>query len=203
MVAKTILHPTVVNESDIIPTGPERLFTVEDLLEISCRDENRYELVRGKLYIMPPAGAPHGDYAMSIGARMRIFAEDHNLGKVFAAETGFILEHNPDLVRAPDAGFVQAERIPAEGVPAGFFPGQPDLALEIISPNDRASDVQDKVQEWLSHGTLLVWVVEPKTKTIMIYRQDGSAQLLHSGDLLTGEDVIPGFEFYVSRLFDD
>lgn len=200
MAMATVAQP-IVSDKTAIVIDPERLYTINELLEISQRDENRYELIRGRIIVMPPAGAPHGDLAMNLGARMRVFAEDHELGKVFAAETGFVLEMNPDMVRAPDVAFVRTERLNVDGLPFGFFPGQPDIAVEIVSPNDRASEVQDKIQEWLSHGTLLVWVVEPKTKTLSIYRPDGSAQVLQSGDTLSGEDVMPGFEFQVERLF--
>lgn len=205
MVTSTIPQPAITEiPVGLVDTGPinlDQIYTLDELLTISQRDENRYELIRGKLIIMPPAGAPRGDYAMSLGARMRIFAEDNDLGKVFAAETGFVLEREPDMVRAPDVAFVKTERIGVQGLPFGFYPGQPDLAVEIVSPNDRAGDVQDKIQDWLTHGTLLVWVVEPKTQTVTVYRPDGSAQVLLSEDKLSGEDVMPGFEFDIAHLF--
>ena len=151
--------------------------------------------------MMSPAGSIHGDLALNLGARIRIYAEDHNLGRSFAAETGFLLEISPDTVRAPDVSFVRTERLPAEGLPKSYFPGAPDLAVEVVSPNDRASDVQEKVQEWLRHGTLLVWVVEPESQTVIVYRSDGSATVLQKGGELDGEDVLPGFSYSLDRLF--
>lgn len=179
----------------------EQIVTADELLTLSQQDENRYELIEGVVAMMSPAGSIHGDLALNLGARIRIYAEDHDLGRSFAAETGFLLETSPDTVRAPDASFVRTERLPAEGLPKSYFPGAPDLAVEVVSPNDRASDVQEKVQDWLRHGTLLVWVVEPASETVIVYRADGSATVLQKGDVVDGEDVLPGFSYSLDRLF--
>ncbi len=178
----------------------ERLFTADELLEISARDENRYELIQGKVRMMSPAGGEHGLTAANLNARLFLYVDDNQLGAVFAAETGFLLDTKPDLVRAPDVAYVRSERI-RSGVSNKYFPGAPDLAVEVVSPNDRADEVQDKVQDWLSHGTQLVWVVEPKTRTVTVYRPDGTANVLQANDTLDGEDVLPGFHFPLSRLW--
>ncbi len=151
--------------------------------------------------MMSPAGSIHGTLALRLGAAIQVFAEGNDLGYTFAAETGFLLETSPDTVRAPDASFVRTERLPAGGLPQAYFPGAPDLAVEVVSPNDRASDVQEKVQDWLRHGTLLVWVVEPASQTVIVYRADGSATVLQKGDVVDGEDVLPGFSYSLNRLF--
>ena len=188
-----------VLEAEMMP-AIERFVTADELLDISARDENRYELIHGKVRTMPPAGDLHGDLAMGLGGWMRVHADQNDLGKVFAAETGFFLKMNPDTVRAPDTGFVRKDRLPLR-LAGKYFPGAPDLAVEVVSPNDRADEVQDKVQDWLSHGTQLVWVVEPKTRTVTIYRPDGTANVLQATDTLDGEDVLPGFRFPLSRLW--
>jgi len=103
-------------------------------------------------------------------------------------------------VRAPDTGFVRKDRLPAR-LTGKYFPGAPDLAVEVVSPNDRADEVQDKVQDWLSHGTQLVWVVEPRTRTVIVYRPDGTANVLQADGTLDGEDVLPGFRFPLQRLW--
>jgi len=179
----------------------DRLYTAEELSEVSRDTSRSYELKKGKLTIMSPAGSDHGDLAMGIGARMRIYAEDHDLGVVFAAETGFKLDENPDTVLAPDASFVAKNRLPDGPLPKAYFPGQPDLAVEVISPNDRASEVQTKVREWLNHGTKLVWIVEPASRTVNVYRADGSAALLDISAVLDGEEVLPGFTMALESLF--
>jgi Uma2 family endonuclease len=190
---------TIPNEQ--VDAEHERLYTAEDLLRISADTSHRYELEKGKLTMMSPAGYEHGDLAMALGSRMRIFAEDHQLGRVSAAETGFLLTRDPDTVRAPDIAFVRKDRLPDAKLPQGYFPGAPDLAVEVVSPNDSASRVLDKVQDWLRHGTMLVWVVEPQTQTVTIYRADGSATVLQSDDTLTGEEVLPGFRYELKTLF--
>jgi Uma2 family endonuclease len=93
------------------------------------------------------------------------------------------------------------ERIPSEGVPTSYFEGAPDLAVEVVSPHDSAAGMLDKVQSWLTHGTQLVWVVEPKTQTVTIYRSDGSARILQRTDTLDGETVLPEFRFELTKLF--
>jgi Uma2 family endonuclease len=109
------------------------MFTADELLHLSATGR-RYELVKGELFEMPPAGARHGDVAMQIGALLNAHIRTHQLGKVFAAETGFILRRDPDTVRAPDASFVSQERLPTGELPTGFMELPPDLAVEVVSP---------------------------------------------------------------------
>lgn len=192
---------TVFDAPTTYPQQDDANQTAEDLLAVSKDSSHRYELMKGALKTMSPAGAKHGKLAMIIGARLQTFAEDHGLGSVFGAETGFLLARNPDTVRAPDAAFVSQARLPENGVPAGYFPGAPDLAVEVVSPGDTTGEVEEKVQMWLAHGASLVWVIHPATRTVTIYRRDGSANVLHDGDQLNGEAVLPGFSFPVAKLF--
>jgi Uma2 family endonuclease len=111
------------------------------------------------------------------------------------------LARNPDTVRAPEVAFVARKRIPAEGVPEGFWLFAPDLAVEVISPSDRFDDVLAKVQDYLHAGTRLVWVLHPRTTAAMVYRANGAVQLLQGHDELSGEDVLPGFRCRVQELF--
>ena len=178
-----------------------RLYTADELMEISKDDTHRYALIQGELIVMAPAGYEHGDRAMSLGARMRIFADDHDLGSVCAAETGFLLAAGPDTVLAPDVGFVRKERLPQGQMPSAYFPGPPDLAVEVISPNDKPIKVSDKVKLWLQYGTRLVWVLNARTKTVTAHRIGGSVRIFQVDELLDGEDVLVGFQFPVSRLF--
>lgn len=170
-------------------------------MAFSKDSSHRYELMKGALQTMSPAGAKHGDIALEIGARIRLHATDQQLGRAFGAETGFLIEQNPDTVRAPDAAFVSQARLQETGIPTTYFPGAPDLAVEVVSPGDTAGEVEEKVQMWLAHGASLVWVIHPVTRTVIIYRRDGTAHVLHDGDLLDGEAVLPGFTFSVDRLF--
>jgi Uma2 family endonuclease len=162
----------------------------------------RNELVQGEIVPMFPASTMHGNIAMRLGAILWNYSDENSLGRVFAAETGFTLSRNPDTVRAPDVAFVAQNRIPAEGVPeTGFWAIAPDLVAEIVSPNDRMTEIQDKVTDYLAAGVRLVWVVDPKTETITVYQSLKQVKVLIAGDVLEGEDVLPGFSLTLKKLF--
>src|SRR5437870_3923435 len=129
------------------------LTTAEQLLAMPANGW-RYELVKGELRRMSPAGGPHGRIAMNLSWRLARFVRERALGVVFAAETGFVLRRNPDTVRAPDVAFVASPRSADET--EGFFPGPPDLAVEVVSPSDSYGDVEETVFEWLTAGTKAV-----------------------------------------------
>jgi Uma2 family endonuclease len=197
----TVAEQVPFREDERSILAEDRLYTSEEFLEISKDTSRVYELKKGKLTIMSPAGRNHGKLALRIGARIQVFVDEDDLGEAYAAETGFKLETDPDTVLAPDVSFVNKERLPAGEMTAGFLPGPPDLAVEVVSPGDRASEVQSKVQQWLTHGTKLVWIVEPDSQTVNVYRSDGSAALLDKSATLDGEDVLPGFKMKLSALF--
>lgn len=187
-------------------TVQERLYTAVDLWELSHSpeyDEKRLELSAGVLIVMAPAGTQHGKYASKWDRLIGSFVEANDLGETTAAGTGYILytdSNGKDTVRAPDVGFITKARVPEEGLPDGYFPGAPDLAVEVVSPNDSADEIQQKVNEYLQYGTKAVWVFYPKSKTIAVHTANGT-QTLHPGDTLDGNDVLPGFKLAVSDLF--
>lgn len=176
------------------------IMTAEDLWHMP-HDGYRYELVKGELIRMSPTGGEHGDIAGELTVHLRTYVKPRQLGKVLV-DSGFCLECCPDTVRGPDIAFVSAAHIPPGGLPKGFISGAPDLAIEIVSPNETAAEIQAKVQDYLTHGTRLVWVIEPGTRTALVYRSDGSARLLRAEDTLEGEDVVPGFAVKVAELFE-
>jgi Uma2 family endonuclease len=176
------------------------LFTAEELLLLPTLDR-RLELVEGKLCEMPPAGTRHGSVSMRIGAMLNNYVVANRLGQVFAAETGFILRRGPDTVRAPDASFVSGDRVSEEGLSAGYFEGPPDLAVEVLSPDDRPRNVREKVADWLESGTRMVWVIDPGTRSAAVYRSLEEVRELSEHDSLDGGPVIPGFTCPISDLF--
>ena len=163
-------------------------------------DGNRYELVNGVLHTMSPAGGRHGRIALRFAARLAIHVERHNLGQTFAAETGFLLHQDPDTVRAPDAAFVSQARIGEFADYPGFLPVAPDVVAEVVSPNDRSSEVEAKAQSWLAAGVQTVLVVDPQTSTIREYRQEGHIRVYSKGFVDMG-DVLPEFQLDVGELF--
>jgi Uma2 family endonuclease len=180
-------------------TTAQSITTAEQLL--AAGDIGRCELVRGELIMMSPAGWEHGNITYELSRLLGNHIKARGLGKVCTAETGFILARHPDTVRAPDIAFVRTERLPRERR-RGFYDGPPDLAVEVVSPDDRASEIQAKVQEWFVGGCHLVWVVDPQTRTITVYQPDRSVQVLRETDELTGGDVVPGFTLAVRQVFE-
>jgi Uma2 family endonuclease len=174
--------------------------TAEELLSLSD-DGYRYELVKGELHKMPPAGFEHGVRGIGLTWRLAQYVETNRLGRVTAAETGFKIAIDPDTVRAPDIGFVRADRITDVELPKGYFPGPPDLAVEVVSPNDTFSEVEGKVMEWLMAGCSMVWVVNPGCRTVTVYRSFTDIRILTGDDVLDGAEVIPGFQCVISDLF--
>ncbi|MFN3476891.1 MAG: Uma2 family endonuclease [Candidatus Methylomirabilales bacterium] len=173
--------------------------TAKELFEMG--DIGPCELVKGELIMMSPTGARYGKIAAKITRIVGTYVEAHPLGVVCTAEAGFLLSSDPDMVRAPDVAFVSKKRIPPEGEPDEFWPFAPDLAVEVVSPTDRWSDIEAKGEEYLQAGTGLVWVVDPKTKTVHAYRLPSEVQILHETDTLTGGEVLPGFQVAVAELF--
>ncbi len=176
------------------------LFTAEELIHLP-KGKCRYELVKGELFEMPPAGGRHGSVAMRIGILLGAHVMANQMGEVFAAETGYILRRNPDTVRAPDASFIAKDRLPPGELPPGYFDIMPNLAVEVLSPNDRPSEVQDKVDDWLRAEVGLVWVINPATRSAMVYRSAGHGQEVTEEDSLDGAGVIPGFTCQIRELF--
>lgn len=177
---------------------PQRITTVEDLYDLD--DEHRYELIRGKLICMSPAGRRHGRIGSRIARLLGNFIEEHGLGEYHGSDTGFVLVRDPDTVLAPDAAFIRAERL-AELEEEPFVEGPPDLAVEVISPSDRASFILDKVQTYLEAGAREVWIVDPDRRLVVIHHPDGIARTYKEGDTIPGGDLLPGFELPVTEIF--
>ena len=176
-------------------------FTAEGLFPLPDNGR-RIELVKGELHERPPANARHGDVAMEIGMALRLHVKRNRLGRVLAAETGFIIERNLDTVRAPDVSFVSAGRLPAGELPQRFLEMAPDLAVEVTSPNDSAREVEQKTDSWLAAGTAEVWVVSPQHHTVTVHRLSEPATVFDESETLASGDLLPGFEVSVQELFE-
>ncbi|MEX0777695.1 MAG: Uma2 family endonuclease [Phycisphaeraceae bacterium] len=180
-------------------TQSNTLMTAEQLLARSC-ELGRCELIRGELINMSPAGARHGDITTALTLLIGNHALRYKLGKVFSSETGFMLERDPDTVREADVPFVKAQRL-SGAMPTGYFEGAPDLAVEVLSPNDRASEVAEKVELWLEKGSDAVWLVDPRRQTVTVYTASHPPMILHQDDTLEGNNLLPGFSVKVADIF--
>ena len=176
------------------------LLTAEELLKMPD-DGYRYELVKGVLRKMLPAGFEHGTTTMGIGWRLAQYVSENRLGQALAAETGFVISRNPDTVRAPDAAFIRQSVIDRRGIPKGYWEGAPDLAVEVISPGDTYTEVSEKVADWLHAGCAMVWVINPRRGTIEVHRSAEDVTILSGDDILDGGDVVEGFQCRVRDIF--
>ena len=178
-----------------------KLMTADELWEMPD-DGFCYELVRGELRKMAPAGGEHGVVIINLAAPLKVHAKANNLGLVFGAETGFRLSEAPDSVRAPDVAFVARERIPLTGIPRGFWPGAPDLAVEVVSPNDKIYEIDEKIEDYLAAGVRLIWIVYPKKRSVTVHSPVSEPRVLMIDDTLDGADVVVGFQLPVREIFE-
>jgi Uma2 family endonuclease len=174
--------------------------TADELLRMDG-DGWRRELVEGRLRVMEPAGFEHGRVALRIGRLLDAHVEATGSGVSVGAETGFVLARDPDTVRAPDAAFVAKARANAVGTTARYWPGAPDLAVEVVSPDDSAREVKEKAQAWLAAGTVAVLVLDPAKQTATIYRSHTDARVQTGSDTLDLSDAVPDFKPALSRVF--
>ena len=177
-----------------------RLTTVEEL-ERDGTPEGRYELIDGELVEISPSGGN----SSSVGATVLVYLDNHvrprRLGKLYNAEGGFVLFPGRDVVRAADVAFVRADRLPPPPERRGFLRLAPDLVVEVISPSDRMSEVLDKVGMWLEAGVRLLWLVDPRVRTVTVYEPGRAPRVVGVGNELVGEPVLPGFRLALADLF--
>lgn len=173
--------------------------TAEQLLGMGA-EHGRYELIEGELRKMPPTSLYHGDVELLLGSLLRAFVTGNQLGKVVVGDVGFVLTRMPDTVLGADVAYISKDRLPADK--SRFFEGAPDLAVEVVSPGDRHSEIKRKAEQWMHHGTALVWVVHPEVRQVHVYSQGTEVRVLTTDDDLVGDAVLPGFRCRVSELFE-
>jgi Uma2 family endonuclease len=189
-----------MKERVLMPIRTGKRMTAEELFWLP-KDEMRYELVQGELQKMRPASVRHGRIANRIAYLLSNHVYRHNLGAVYAAETGFKISEEPETVRATDGAFVAEERIPQDGEPDRYWAIAPDLVVEVVSAADSAAYLQSKVSDWINAGVCLMWVVYPDTKSVVVHYPSGKAKTLKESDTLDGDDVLPGFACQVGEIF--
>ena len=177
------------------------LMTVEEFLVASVPD-GKVELVRGELRVTPPPGAPHGTAAINLVLMLANHVKANGLGRVFADSFGYILTQLPRTVRVPDLSFVRADRLPPEGIGPGLLRFAPDLAVEVLSPSESASELEEKLADYTVSGTRLIWVVDPARRTVMILNAVQPVRWLQENEILNGDEVVPGFSCKVAEIFE-
>ncbi len=176
-----------------------RLYTIDDLAAIE--EPGRYDLIRGELLKMPPAGGDHSEIGVNLIYLLWGHVRHEGIGRVYGPDAGFVLARDPDILLSPDAAFVRSERLPPSGSRQGFLPIAPDLVIEIVSPSDRSSTVDAKVVEYLRAGTRLVLVVQPELRSIAVWTPDRRARVYGEAEEIDFDDVLPGFRLRVADVF--
>jgi Uma2 family endonuclease len=178
---------------------PPAMFEPDDLASVP--DGDSFELVDGRL-VEKPMGMESGGISADLLTILNAFVRANRLGRSFDAQSGYrCFPNRPNLVRKPDVSFVARGRFPNDERPKGDSPIPPDLAAEVVSPNDTFEDVEVKVRDYLQAGVRLVWVISPAARTIQVRRPSKSDSTLEVTDTLSGEDVVPGFSCPVAELF--
>jgi Uma2 family endonuclease len=177
-----------------------KLFTAADL-ELLPSDlpsgPVHYELDNGRLITMPPPGDIHGAIELNVGSALKVQGELRGHGKARSGDVGIVLWRNPDRVVGADAAFIAITSLPLRRSPEGYLETIPDLVVEVRSKNDTLAAILRKVEDYLHAGVRLVWVVDPQTRTVTAHRRDMPPQVFHEDDILTVDDVIPGFQLPV------
>ena len=163
---------------------------------------NPCELVGGRIVRMTPTNPTHGRIEVNVAAALTAFVRTQNLGVVMAGEVGVFTARNPDTVRAPDVLFLSHERDFRRTRRDGFLEVAPDLVVEILSPTDRPDAVRRKLDEYFAAGVRLAWVIDPATRTVRVHPAHGEPRTLAAGDVLTGDDVLPGFLLPTQEVFE-
>jgi Uma2 family endonuclease len=181
-------------------TVTETRYTPEDLLTIE--DRSMPELVDGEL-VEREMGQKSDSIAATCLILIGVFVREHRLGLMNGGQGSYqVFADAPKKVRIPDVSFTRRERLPAEGPAEGHGRIAPDLVVEVISPNDNAEKIQQKINDFLSAGIPLLWIVYPENRTVLVHRRDGTANRLQVGDFLEGEDILPGFRCEVASIFE-
>lgn len=182
------------------PVTAETLVTGEALAKMG--DIGRTELVEGNIIMRSPTGWRHGKYERRFAQTVGRFVDEKELGEVLVGEVGIYTGRNPDTVRGADVIFISNERL-AQVESASFLDVAPELVIEIMSPDDRWSEVRKKIREYFSAGSVLVWVADPSDHSVSVYRSPTDVDILTGEDTLTGENVLPGFKASIAALFAD
>ena len=183
-------------------TVQSSVVTAEELLMMSEGPGLQFEIDEGKLIEVPGAGLAHHLIVMAIVRLLDAFVTEHDLGYVLPDGMAYLLSREPDTLRIPDVSFIHRDVLADVSDLEGYWHGAPDLAVEVVSPNDNAYELHDKVQQYLEAGVAIVWVVWPSRRSVSVHFEDSrSIEILEHGDL-EGQEVLPGFSTPVSVIFD-
>ena len=178
-----------------------RPITAEELIKLHSEGV-RGELIRGVLCETMPPGLDHAECVYRLSGILWDYLKEHRIGRAFSGDPGIWIERGPDTVRAPDLAFYSAERLASDVSIPGYTEIVPDLAIEVVSPNDTVPEVNDKAKMWVASGVKLVWVVWPRWRTVEVFRPGAQVIELSGDAILEGQDILPGFSNPITDIFD-
>ncbi len=182
--------------------GVERKVWTEAQLEALPEDGYIHEVVDGELVMSPKNTPYHGDMCADLSMALRAFAKARQLEVVWDSSTGFWM-HNRNC-RAPDVSFVTKQRLQALGFKRharNFFPGAPDLAVEVLSPNNARAEIDERLRDFFASGTQIAWIINPDNECVEVCHAPDKRKLLGAGADLDGEHLLPGFRYPIADLF--
>ena len=177
------------------------LLTADEFYDFCCSNDGRYELIRGEVIELPPANDQHGEISVNIGTAFNIHSRRRGVGRT-RVETGYQLEQNPDTVRGPDVSLVLLPRGTGVTLTGRFVPGAPDIAVEVVSPSNPPAEIDRKVREYLEAGSQRVWLVYAVPPRVVIHCSNGDVQTFTEDEVITDEELLPGFSLPLSEIFD-
>ena len=177
------------------------LLTADEFYDFCCRNDGRYELVDGEVVELAPVSEEHGEVAFNFNGAFYLYSRRTGIGRG-GVEVGYRVGQNPDIVRGPDVSFNVSPRNEDEERLRGFVPGAPDIAVEVVSPSNTAAEMERKVREYLAAGSQRVWVAYPSSRSVAVHRSDGTTVTYTGDDVITDEELLPGFSLPLSEIFD-
>ena len=182
----------------LLKDNQEKLMSGEELFHRP--DLEPCELVNGRVVPLMPTGHVHGFVESKLTRQLVAWVEGNGLGSVLSGEVGIYIRRNPDTVRAADILFISNDRFARQGA-SGYLDVAPELVIEVLSPDDRWTDVIEKIEDYFSAGVDRVWILDSKARKIFAYRSPTEAEQFGEGQVLTDDEILPGFRLVVSDLF--
>ena len=181
-------------------TQQKTLMTADEFYEFCCRNDGWYELVEGEVIELSPVNDEHSGISVNIGTAFNNYSRRQGFGQA-GVEAGYILLSGPDTVRGPDVSFRLVPRS-ARRQSVGFLQGAPDIAVEVFSPSNTVAQMEREVAEYLAAGSQRVWVAYPASRSVSVHRADGTTITYTGDDVITDEELLPGFSLPLSDIFD-
>lgn len=177
------------------------LLTAEEYASLPDADRPT-DLVRGQVIVMPPPMPRHGELCARVAYLIQRFLEDHPLGRILSNDSGVITERDPDTVRGADVAYYSYDGVPKGPLRDGLLSTPPEFVVEVLSPEDRWSEVQQKVNEYLAIGVDTVCLVDDTTRSLHVFRTGRPPELLKATDDLSLPQILPEFQVRIGRIFE-